>query len=430
MGQLTPDPVQRTNQLLVLLLQHRADNETLQLDSLEDPDLPTSPIIAANILLVLSLCCSLLAAAGAMLGKQWLQSYDSAGGRSGPVDAQGRERQRKWEGSVTWYLRPILDLLPMLLLTSLLLFFAGLADYLWTLSFGVGFVVLVFAIISTNFFLFTIVAAAVYTQCPFQTGISFYLREWYLKFERLLEVRLLRRSGQWYAAADRELEEAYAETENAQSASWMLTTASEQRARLLATKNIPLLLRVEACRMLFFGQAYPRLFFYYRRACSKSVSGEKKDVNTLLLFTRAICHLVSTVPLSAALRRYSHQLPRPEWILSQSSAELKLLAFPFIPSDKIALQEEWAQNLSEQVAQVDPSSLMLLLKSVSSVNLSDSIKPAVILGISSMCRRLKVSSNQPFLSSVALTLASLYSRQIKMQIASRRISSSWEAYRG
>lgn len=71
---LTSDPLTETNALLRLLVM-RADNNTLGLADLFPTFTPSSNSVIVNGFLYASLGCSLLAAVGAMLGKEWLQSF-------------------------------------------------------------------------------------------------------------------------------------------------------------------------------------------------------------------------------------------------------------------------------------------------------------------------------------------------------------------
>ncbi|KAG8997793.1 hypothetical protein FRB94_007442 [Tulasnella sp. JGI-2019a] len=161
----------RTNALLVLILLHR-DNSTLTPDDLNPPFVPTPGIIRQNCMFFASLCSSLLAAAGAMRAKQWLQYYERTG-QTGALDKQGLERTAKFMGVESWGLRPIVEFLPTLLLVSLGLFFAALVDYLWNINQRVAMVVLVFAAVGAGINICMGMAANIWPRCPFQTSVGF-----------------------------------------------------------------------------------------------------------------------------------------------------------------------------------------------------------------------------------------------------------------
>ena len=84
MPDLSPNPSDETNTLLRLLVM-RADNDTLTPADLAPPFTANPTSVVVNCLLYASLSCSLLAAVGAMMAKEWLQSFDRTG-QTGPVE--------------------------------------------------------------------------------------------------------------------------------------------------------------------------------------------------------------------------------------------------------------------------------------------------------------------------------------------------------
>ncbi|KIO32702.1 hypothetical protein M407DRAFT_48666, partial [Tulasnella calospora MUT 4182] len=128
MPNLSPNPSDETNTLLRLLVM-RADNNTLTPADLVLPFSPDSNSIIVNCLLYASLSCSLLAAVGAMMAKEWLQSFDRTG-QTGPLEEQARFRQRKFNGIRQWHLEAVIKFLPNLLLLSVIFFFVGIGFYL------------------------------------------------------------------------------------------------------------------------------------------------------------------------------------------------------------------------------------------------------------------------------------------------------------
>ncbi|KIO21316.1 hypothetical protein M407DRAFT_80528, partial [Tulasnella calospora MUT 4182] len=125
---LSSDPLTETNALLRLLVM-KVDNNTLITADLSPPFNPSSNSVIVNCLLYGSLSCSLLVAVGAMMAKEWLQSFDRTG-QTGPLEEQGRFRQRKFNGVRQWHLEPIIRSLPNVLLSSVILFFAGVCLFL------------------------------------------------------------------------------------------------------------------------------------------------------------------------------------------------------------------------------------------------------------------------------------------------------------
>ncbi|KAJ7636742.1 hypothetical protein FB45DRAFT_1138603, partial [Roridomyces roridus] len=99
-----------------------------------------STVLVAQCLLFVSLSATLLAALLAVLGKQWLMYYSSAGER-GTIEARGLERQRKFDGLRRWKLDTIMQLFPLMLQFALLVFAVGLSVYLWTVHHALSIVV-------------------------------------------------------------------------------------------------------------------------------------------------------------------------------------------------------------------------------------------------------------------------------------------------
>ncbi|KAG9044924.1 hypothetical protein FS837_007311 [Tulasnella sp. UAMH 9824] len=186
---LSPDPSDRTNALLELLVL-RSENAT-------GPPLATSPTfspsrnsIAANCFLYSSLCCSLPAAVGAMLAKEWLQSY-SRSGQAGLLEEQVRFRQGKYTAAQEWHLESVILFLPNLLLLSVLLLFVGLSLFLFPVNSTVGAVVIAFLGVGIALSSVTIVAGVVSPFCPYQTAMS-------RAFKRAGSLLVLLRGGVMY----------------------------------------------------------------------------------------------------------------------------------------------------------------------------------------------------------------------------------------
>ncbi|KAG8984415.1 hypothetical protein FRB90_005344, partial [Tulasnella sp. 427] len=174
MPALSPDPSEETNHLLRLILL-RADNSSLTSNDLSPSFAAAGGAIGVNGLLYASLCCSLLAAAGAMIAKEWLQSFERSG-QAGPVEHQARLRQRKFNGVKEWHMEAIILFLPNLLLIAVGLFFAATITYLFLVNQLVSGIVIAFALLGSAFVVGTVVAGTMYPTCPYQTSISTALR--------------------------------------------------------------------------------------------------------------------------------------------------------------------------------------------------------------------------------------------------------------
>lgn len=175
MGGLSSNPTDETNNLLRLLLLGAA-NSTLLATDLNPPFAPAPGVVRQNCVFFASLFSSLLAAAGAVLAKQWLAIYQRTG-QTGPLDEQGIRRTQKFLGAERWKLRWVVEALPTLILVSLGLFFIAIADYVWSLNEEVAILITAFSAVGTASYIATLFAAALYPQCPFQTAPSAALNE-------------------------------------------------------------------------------------------------------------------------------------------------------------------------------------------------------------------------------------------------------------
>ncbi|KAG8901024.1 hypothetical protein FRC00_009607 [Tulasnella sp. 408] len=170
MPDLSPNPSDETNTLLRLLVM-KADNSTLATADLSPPFSPDSTSIIVNCLLYASLSCSLIAAVGAMMAKEWLQSFNRSG-QTGPLEEQGKLRQRKFNGVEQWHLEAVIKFLPNLLLLSVVLFFAGIGLFLFPINTVVAGTVIAFSGLGMILSGIAIVAGAISPRCPYQSAAS------------------------------------------------------------------------------------------------------------------------------------------------------------------------------------------------------------------------------------------------------------------
>lgn len=173
MEMLSPPAEAHTVHLLQLIATGQGASPTPE--ALAPPPFTRSSFaLPVNCLFAASLSCSLITASGAVVAKQWLMHYSRGG--IGSLDVRGRRRQRKWTGVERYYLQVMIELLPVLLLVSLWIFFVGfvlfIADVDWTVGwviFGIMAVGLAVHLITTAF--------AIYDKaCPFQTPVSYVSR--------------------------------------------------------------------------------------------------------------------------------------------------------------------------------------------------------------------------------------------------------------
>ncbi|RPD74975.1 hypothetical protein L226DRAFT_508609 [Lentinus tigrinus ALCF2SS1-7] len=170
---LQPDPAQITVQLLQDISQQlalaRGENASSIPADLAGR-LPTSPVVQCirfNILWFSSLVCALFAALLGMMVKQWLREYMAAILFSSRHSV--RLRQHRYEGLIAWHVPKILAFLPILLEVSLILFFAGLVDFLWLLQSTVATVVTCLVAMALLFYTMTTVVPVFSSHCPFKS---------------------------------------------------------------------------------------------------------------------------------------------------------------------------------------------------------------------------------------------------------------------
>lgn len=173
MGGLSASSSDETNNLLRLLVLH-ANGTVLIQTNVNPPFSPGPGVVRQNCFFMASLFSSLIAAAGAVLAKQWLADYERTG-QTGPLDEQGLRRTRKFLGAERWGLRYVVEALPTLIIISLGLFFVAMADYVWTINEELAILITAFSSIATVLYVTMLLSAAMSPDCPFQTAPSFAL---------------------------------------------------------------------------------------------------------------------------------------------------------------------------------------------------------------------------------------------------------------
>ena len=175
-SQLQPDPGDETAALLRVLI-YKIDNTTFgnNVPALPQWDGPPRTLVHVQAILFTSLAASLFSAFLAMLGKQWLNRYQSTDMRGTAIE-RSRNRQRKLDGINAWYFDTVMESLPLMLQIALLLLGCALSLYLWGIDTIIASVVLGITSFGLAFYLFIIIAAVVTESCPYQTPGSQLLR--------------------------------------------------------------------------------------------------------------------------------------------------------------------------------------------------------------------------------------------------------------
>ncbi|OCH87586.1 hypothetical protein OBBRIDRAFT_147821 [Obba rivulosa] len=171
---LEPDDTQTTAQLLqaiLLTLQSNASAASAIALSAETAFHAPASAVRVNVFWFASLIISVSVAFLAILAKQWI--YNLSTGTSPIPVAGGRQRQYRRDGLNAWRLPAIITSLPVLLHIAVLLFFAGLLEFVWDLNSVpvaavstalVGIVVLAYGLTSSLSMLFP--------SCPYKSSLT------------------------------------------------------------------------------------------------------------------------------------------------------------------------------------------------------------------------------------------------------------------
>ena len=119
-------------------------------------------------MLYASLSASLFSAFLAVLGKQWLNRYRSTDMR-GTVIERSQNRQQKLNGIISWYFEHVMESLPLMLQSALLLLGCALCRYLWEINTSIALVVLGVTSFGVIFYISIVVAGTLSKSCPYQT---------------------------------------------------------------------------------------------------------------------------------------------------------------------------------------------------------------------------------------------------------------------
>ena len=170
---LQDDPSQQTVQILQTisqLLQQGGNSTFVPGYSPLPTTSPSRQSIRINTLWFTSLVCALVSALMGILVKQWLREYMAE--VSLPSRDSIRLRQHRFDGLVAWHVPGIMAFLPILLELSLILFFAGLIDFLFSLQPIVAGVVTSVVGLSLLFYVATTITPIFSRRCPFKSPQS------------------------------------------------------------------------------------------------------------------------------------------------------------------------------------------------------------------------------------------------------------------
>jgi hypothetical protein len=150
-------------------------NAANDIDSLSSSTGYSSSIVWMQTPAYASLAFSVLAAFGAVMGKQWLNSYKAARGRWS-LEERGMHRQRKLDWLEHWHLQTVLGAFFVLLQISLLLIGLSLSANMWTQQPTISSVIISTTGFGILFYVGTILISVWHPDSPFQAAGSAIMR--------------------------------------------------------------------------------------------------------------------------------------------------------------------------------------------------------------------------------------------------------------
>jgi hypothetical protein len=170
---MQPNPVDTTNVLLAQLVQTSLNGSSVAQPMIISSSTGySSSDFWTQALAYTSLAFSLLAAFGAVLGKQWLGYYKTNRYVRGSLEERCKQRHRKFQGLEKWWLEKVLGSFPDLLKFSLFLFGLSLGAAMWSQQQTISTLIIITTASGVLFYALTIVASVLYPDCPFQTRVS------------------------------------------------------------------------------------------------------------------------------------------------------------------------------------------------------------------------------------------------------------------
>ncbi|KIM29816.1 hypothetical protein M408DRAFT_22687 [Serendipita vermifera MAFF 305830] len=134
---------------------------------------PSHEAVVINCLLFASLGASLCAALVSVMALQWVADYDAAitRGGSSPED-RAKRRQFRYAGVLDWKMGEVIAALPLLLYSSVVLFWVGVIQWMLVLNSTVGYIVAGGAAMAALLYVVTTLLAAMFVSVPFRTPLS------------------------------------------------------------------------------------------------------------------------------------------------------------------------------------------------------------------------------------------------------------------
>ncbi|KAE9409230.1 hypothetical protein BT96DRAFT_1090290 [Gymnopus androsaceus JB14] len=179
-GNLQPDNTDTAVILLAQIYRQLSNDTSLEsipsvtqaLDS--NAFVPSTSSLVCNVLWFLSLSLSLTAALSATLVQQWTRNYLQA--TVGHEIQRARINAYLYEGITKFHMQGIVTAIPLLLHGSLLLFFAGLVEFLRPVNPGISYLIFGLLLLSAILYLLITILPAFYFDCPYRSPLT---KIWY-----------------------------------------------------------------------------------------------------------------------------------------------------------------------------------------------------------------------------------------------------------
>jgi hypothetical protein len=171
---LFPSASYQTNALLAQISRQLSitPNGTSFIPNDVAPFILSASVIRVNVIWFLSLILSIASALNATLFQQWSRRYLEITRHRVAPHKRARTRAYMFNGIDSFKMSRTVKAMPILLHTSIFLFFAGLVDFLWQANPTVGLWVLGFiSALSLAYLTFTVLPI-VYLNCPYSTPVS------------------------------------------------------------------------------------------------------------------------------------------------------------------------------------------------------------------------------------------------------------------
>ncbi|KAJ7603048.1 hypothetical protein FB45DRAFT_153536 [Roridomyces roridus] len=172
----SPDPnAELVRQLSQLILSNGGLNYTtptaLALSS-DPPFVPPASALICNILWFLSLGFSLSCALSATLVDQWARNYILATESRPSLHKRARISSYLHSGLQRFQMNKVVETIPTLLHISLLLFFAGLVEFLRPINAAISNLMLAVLLLCGGLYFIVTILPIFFTDCPYQTPLS------------------------------------------------------------------------------------------------------------------------------------------------------------------------------------------------------------------------------------------------------------------